>query len=937
MYRKIEKIILSFVLWGASILLIYGNSWAQYNHPYPRNGVFHFYGGRPEIYAKYDLVMTTTRSNGLVANIKAINPNAIVVLAVIDWNTFKAASDRLKSEWYVRDSNGDRVKMSYGYLIDMTDYCPRVNTNHGYLRYNEYLSRYMEEVYNDYPSYDGIMSHGVWDHPYGTTDVDLDGNGVNDWDEHGRAWLESKWLAGVDRAAKDTRTRIGEDKIFIMNSGRLHTFNWEESNGIFLEKQPATYGFKGFIRNYYDWMNAAPSPHVFYLDGTVEHKNQFDGMRYMMAVTMIGDGYYACSERASENHRWSGWYDEMDLDLGYPTSAMIELVSYDNNGEGLYVRFFDKGCVIMNSHTESHTVSDIQLRDLSSYYDGPYYHFRGGQRPAWNNGQQFSSVTLSGRTYGSKGTIGDAIFLLKAPLNVVSEIVIDNDDQSGQATSPGSQPTEYTGAWQKMIKDISDYYAWFVGSWMDCYGLHYALPGDGSRTATFRPTIGVSGPYQVYEWHGSLDGTQEASNAPYEIRHAGGTSVGIIDQSKNHGKWNYIGTYNFVAGTSGYLKISNNANGVVIADAVKFVFDENAEVDATPPNTPRNLRSDSQTESSISLAWDPPQQAPDGDYASSYKVNRGDIVVGYTFSTFYTDVGLSENSLYNYTVYALDDFGNMSINGATGSFSTLPDQTPPTVDSVRMQNSTLLSIVFNEPVDINTATNINNYSITNNIQISSANLLTDLQTVQLTTSKHVVGTTYYITINNVLDKASNPNAIEPNTTASYLGVGDPVIIKISADNNYWLYVNGEYLGTDTRWQEAETYYYFPTQLEKVVVAVKCSYNISTGGLVTEITNGDDYYVTNQSWQVSTVEQAGWQTLDFNDQSWQQATSYGLHGEAQPWAQYGNVSGISTTNNVEWIWSSDNQNDQYVWFRFVINEGADQSSPSPPTGVTVIRK
>jgi hypothetical protein len=64
-----------------------------------------------------------------------------------------------------------------------------------------------------------------------------------------------------------------------------------------------------------------------------------------------------------------------------------------------------------------------------------------------------------------------------------------------------------------------------------------------------------------------------------------------IDQTKNFGKWNSLGTYYFEKGKSGKVEISNNTNGIVIADAMRFVYRGTPGVwDLTPPAPPQNVK-----------------------------------------------------------------------------------------------------------------------------------------------------------------------------------------------------------------------------------------------------------------------------------------------------------------------------------------------------------
>ena len=58
-------------------------------------------------------------------------------------------------------------------------------------------------------------------------------------------------------------------------------------------------------------------------------------------------------------------------------------------------------------------------------------------------------------------------------------------------------------------------------------------------------------------------------------------------------------------------------------------------------------------------------------------------------------------------------------------------------------------------------------SESNGITILSAALASDLLTVILDTSDHSDGVTYTLTVNNVLDRASVPIPISPNTQIAY--------------------------------------------------------------------------------------------------------------------------------------------------------------------------
>src|SRR3989338_5129825 len=131
-------------------------------------------------------------------------------------------------------------------------------------------------------------------------------------------------------------------------------------------------------------------------------------------------------------------------------------------------------------------------------------------------------------------------------------------------------------------RGANPYYTQWVAGWTQEGKPYFYTDGPG-KTATFRPTIGVPGGYEVYEWHGwhadRGDGPEtysEASNIKAIIKHAEGAAEATVDQTKNYGQWNYLGAYQFSAGQAGYVQYqTDSANGVVIADAVMFRFTGN--------------------------------------------------------------------------------------------------------------------------------------------------------------------------------------------------------------------------------------------------------------------------------------------------------------------------------------------------------------------------
>lgn len=141
-----------------------------------------------------------------------------------------------------------------------------------------------------------------------------------------------------------------------------------------------------------------------------------------------------------------------------------------------------------------------------------------------------------------------------------------------------------------MIVDNTDSGFSVVGSWLiysgplyPYYGtsFRYDEAGSGSERATFTPDLPQAGDYEVFIWWGtSPDG---ATDGPYTVNHLGGATTVRVDMQGpvgGGGEWLSLGVYEFSAGTDGSVMLSDDANGYVVADAVRFT-----EVDTVSTST----------------------------------------------------------------------------------------------------------------------------------------------------------------------------------------------------------------------------------------------------------------------------------------------------------------------------------------------------------------
>jgi hypothetical protein len=560
-----------------------------------------------------------------------------------DWNAGEPLNKlmTIPDQWYVRTATGSKISYGGTYLVDPTNYCPQVNGK----RFNEKLADTLA-VFANPRIWDGVNSDGTWAYPYqdlGT--IDLDRNGIADYNEisHGttvaarKAWICQTWAAGYYTLANRLRAKTGwTNKLLtywtVKDSMGMHVFNgagWENAP----QNAPVTFdvsfsdaslnGYDDWKQIVDDWNNVAlsVSPRMNYLSATMypeasnancpqpfwQHgKEWYRYMRWTLGMALMTDTYYniqdADASSGSYDHSASFYYDEFKSSLGKPLANGL----YHIASNTVWVRFFDNGAVIQyapsSTAASSVTVTDAMISSLTGY-NGPYYRMYSNQDTAWNNGSKFGSVTLTAvAPLRWHQGIGDALILKKTQDTVICPIIVDN---AYAGTTPGSNQAVLTNfSWDQGANTMTaldynpTYNVGYRGStdarW---YRSHIASAGSGSATAVYTPGINREGYWRVYEWHGWAGERQgsyvEASNVPCRISYAGGYKDTVINQRINYGKWNLLGTYPYTPTGNKSLTITNNTDGVVIADAFMWEF-VTSSVPPTPtipipvPNNPPN-------------------------------------------------------------------------------------------------------------------------------------------------------------------------------------------------------------------------------------------------------------------------------------------------------------------------------------------------------------
>ena len=165
----------------------------------------------------------------------------------------------------------------------------------------------------------------------------------------------------------------------------------------------------------------------------------------------------------------------------------------------------------------------------------------------------------------SLGAILISVAAQAIPTVSAAELIVDNSDGGVQVKGKWSS-TSTTGGFQG-----NDYL--------------FRTPGDGNSTVTWPlPAGAAAGKYEVFaRWSA---GPNRATNATYQITSNAGTSSVAQNQKNNGGAWQSLGSFDFTPGKNQGVSINDRADGVVVADAIRFVGPSGAAAQPAPTPAP---------------------------------------------------------------------------------------------------------------------------------------------------------------------------------------------------------------------------------------------------------------------------------------------------------------------------------------------------------------
>jgi RHS repeat-associated protein len=221
--------------------------------------------------------------------------------------------------------------------------------------------------------------------------------------------------------------------------------------------------------------------------------------------------------------------------------------------------------------------------------------------------------------------------------------------------------------------------AWATGETADgLFGFDYATStaGTGADTAHWDLHIPQDGSYEAFARWPEVTGA--ATDATYTIIHDGGSTPVAVDQTQQPGEWVSLGAHAFTEGADAEITLTDDANGTVVADAVKLVRDTTGETDTEA----KDLTYSYDVNGSLTHITDQSSNASVDAYQVSYDgLNRVEQVqellagaVENTTSFTYNEVGapLSRTHDDNHASFAYDN-RNLLTSVTNGDTPSDPD------------------------------------------------------------------------------------------------------------------------------------------------------------------------------------------------------------------------------------------------------------------------
>jgi hypothetical protein len=156
-------------------------------------------------------------------------------------------------------------------------------------------------------------------------------------------------------------------------------------------------------------------------------------------------------------------------------------------------------------------------------------------------------------------------------------LVVINTTKEAQTVSLPGVYCKLEGNQSPLFQDrVDDDEAWISSGWSESVAdfNHFGksiqvAAANTAATVTYTPDLAYSGTYEVLAW--VVPTMAHSSGVSVIIHHTQGETVVTLDQTVGEEGWHSLGTYSFEAGTSSSAVLTATGDGIVVADAFKWV------------------------------------------------------------------------------------------------------------------------------------------------------------------------------------------------------------------------------------------------------------------------------------------------------------------------------------------------------------------------------
>ena len=337
-----------------------------------------------------------------------------------------------------------------------------------YYKYPEavrWMRNFIVQCLDTFPYFDGVLLDLVYSYQLLNNwqneedSIDIDENGVDDWDEHGNEWVIKRVQEGLCSLLVAIRDTMGDDFILTGNSG----FPWYIRNGIHYDSvywkalangnmseeildvdglgQWEIHGPLVAMRA--AWQNAEyayNNPIHFMQEATIDYwgeDNDPNGhiwrdrqqMRYTLCICLMTNAYYGYDTGglSMNSHSEIWWFPEYNCNLGYAVTDTPQYLC-DDYGNPYMKREFERGIVLLNAAFDTGgggpTVCitldtiylDVTTGDTVSYVEIPQYDGRI-LLSEWDDGIDETDYKLHGLQLKAHPTIVRDIAYIEYSIN----------------------------------------------------------------------------------------------------------------------------------------------------------------------------------------------------------------------------------------------------------------------------------------------------------------------------------------------------------------------------------------------------------------------------------------------------------------------------------------------------------------------------------------